>query len=122
MGNIVQQVKEEIFNVIEDLYSHYNLPPINISDEEWNNFLYIIESHFMANGIMDDYFSAINIVLRRALSNAKVNYDKEVTIENLKEALTDLIAFKINSKQIKTIQDEIDEFVKTKEEKHNYTK
>ena len=57
MKNNIKAIKQELLETINDLYIEYKLPPMNISDEEWDLYLHVVESHFMAHNNMDDFIS-----------------------------------------------------------------
>ena len=60
---------------------------------------------------MEDYIHALNIMIRRGLYFAQINKDPEFTINNLIHALSDLIAFKIYSDEIKSMKEEVIEIL-----------
>ena len=109
MENNEGNVKEALFNTISELYKEYHLPEQSISDKEWQALLYVLESHFLAHNMINDYQHALNIIVRRGLYYAQVNGNKEFNITHLKRALTDLSAFNIPSDEIKAIEEELDE-------------
>ncbi len=121
MENSLKIIKEKIFKTIDELYNTYDLPPQNITDKEWNAFFYVVESHFLANNIINELEHAINIVVRHALYYTQTTNAKEFTIEHLKMALSDLSVFHIYSNQIKVMQDEINTMANN-DEKDYFTK
>lgn len=112
MKNNYNEIHDEIFKVIDELYSKYNLPINVVTDNEWAAFFYVIESHFLANGIIKDYNHALNIIIRRALYYVQVNNAKEFNVEYLKKALIDLIAFNISANEIEIMKNELDGTIK----------
>lgn len=117
MKKNIKAIKQELLETINDLYIEYKLPPMNISDKEWDLYLHVVESHFMAHNNMDDFIHALNILIRRGLYFAQMNKDEEFTIHNLVKALPDLIAFKMYSDETKTMKEEVTEKVKKYGEK-----
>ncbi len=109
MENNKELIRLEIKKLIDKFYREYPLPPENISDEEWYSVLDVLEAHFLANNIMNEYIHALNIIVRRALYFAQISNADEFTINHVKRALIDLAPFKIGADEIKAIQEEIDE-------------
>lgn len=118
MENNVTEINESIVKLVFDYLEKTNFN-INLSEKEWYAFFYVIESHFLANDIMSDYEHALNIIVRRAVYYARL--EKELNIEALVKSLSDLLAFNIETKEIKAMQEEIRTF-STKEKKLNYVK
>ena len=107
MKNTVDIGKEEMFKAIRKLYNEYNLPRLNISQNEWLAFFNLTSKIFDDKELCDDYPVALNIVIRRALNMALIDNAKEVTINYLIDALCDLSVFHIYSNEISNLQDEI---------------
>ena len=107
-----EKIRTEIFKIINRFYLEYKLPPMNITDSEWDTFLDVIESHFLAHNNIDEYEYAINILIRRALNFASINSEKEFTINHLLKALQDLSVFYISEDEIIAMKEEIYEKVK----------
>ena len=102
-------IKAKLINTINGFYNDYQLPPMNISDSEWNKLLDVVEAHFLVHQIMNEYEIALNIIIRRALYFAQRTGDEEFSIEHLKRALQDLVAFHIYSDEIKAMQEEMND-------------
>ena len=105
-------IKAELLNTINDFYTNYNLPPMKISDNEWQSFLDVIEAHFLVRNKMDEYEHALNIIIRRALYFAKSFNAKEFNIDFIKKAFFDLVAFNIYKDKVNAMQEEVDEKAK----------
>lgn len=109
--------KEEIKGVIEEYYRKYKLPRENISNEEWNVLYNVLEQHFIKKDIMNDYNSALNIVVRKALYYASFINESEFSMKHILRALEDLVAFKIYETEINEIRKEIKNSLISKEDK-----
>ena len=107
MKTTIEIGKEAMFKAIRELYNDYRLPKLNISQNEWNAFFNVTGEDFDSRGISDDYTTALNIVIRRALNMALINNAKEVAIDYLINALCDLHVFHIKTSEIEKIQKEI---------------
>ncbi len=113
----INEIKEDIFKTIDGFYKEYKLPPMAVTDEEWDKYFHVIESHFIAHDIMDDYIHALNILIRRAFYFSQMDKAEEFTLDYLKKALSDLIAFKIYSNEIEIMKEELNAKVKKYGEK-----
>ena len=107
MKTTIEIGKEAMFRAIRELYNNYRLPKLNISQNEWNAFFNVTGEAFDSRGISDDYTTALNIVIRRALNMALIDNAKEVVIDYLINALCDLIVFHIQSNEIEKIKKDI---------------
>ena len=38
-----EEIKNELIETINGFYKEYKIPPMNITNEEWNTFLYVVE-------------------------------------------------------------------------------
>lgn len=114
MNNNIEEIKEELLNTINGFYEIYTIPPMIISDKEWDTFLYVVESHFMAHNIINDYVHALNIMVRHALYFAQMENAPNFTIKHLIKSLNDLVAFKIYSDEISSMKEEVLELGKKK--------
>jgi hypothetical protein len=115
--NNTNEIIKDIFKTIDDFYKEYKLPPMAVTEEEWNNYFDVIKTHFIDHGIMDQYEYALNILIRRAFYFSQMDIAEEFTMDYLKKALSDLIVYKIYSKEIEEMQEELNEKVKKYGEK-----
>ena len=95
MKDTLQIGKEEMFKAIRELYNEYQLPRLNIEQNEWNAFFNTTCKYFDVPELLDDYPIALNIIIRRALNLALIDGAKEVRINYLINALCDLTVFHI---------------------------
>ena len=101
-----KSLKKEIRNYIDKCYQEHNLPKETISEDNWNIFYDVIEIHFKEHHIEDQYETAINYLVRRALYFAAL--DKTTfSVEHLIKVLKDLIAYNIYSDEIEEMKYEI---------------
>lgn len=107
MKTTIEIGKEAMFRAIRELYNNYRLPKLNITQNEWNAFFSVTGEAFDSREISDDYTTALNIVIRRALNMALIDNAKEVVIDYLINALCDLIVFHIQSNEIEKIKKDI---------------
>ena len=105
-------IKDEIRATINTYYELYKLPPEMIADYEWDAFYDVIEKHFKAHNIMDEYVNALNILLVRALNYSLLNNNLEFNIDHLIRSVDDLFAFKIYSEEREEIKKEITNKIK----------
>ena len=110
--------RKEIEGVIEGYYKDPNiwLPPMNITEEEWDAFYSVIEKHFNRKGIPDQYIHALHVVIQMALFYARPRSTKYFTIEHLFKGIKGLEAFKIYSAEREEIIEEIKDSIYVKKE------
>ena len=107
MENNKESIKEELLGVIDRLYKEYKIPPMLVSNEELDDLLYVVETHFLVHDKMKEYRHAMNIIIRRALYYASVENRDGFIVNHLAMALNDLSAFNIPSDEIKAMQEEL---------------
>lgn len=100
-------IKTRLLNTIDNFYKTCKLPPMDVSEKEWNNYLNIIEAHFLNHNKMDEFEHALNILIRRGLYFAKMRGDESFNINHLIKAVDDLCAFNIYSEEREKIKEEI---------------
>ena len=100
-----EEIKNEIYNLFNRLCKEYNIGYINISDDELNKFLDVMQKHFYNYGDMKEYIYAINVVVRRAPCFA-IGCE-ELNIEHIKRALNDLHAYSIPVAEIEEMCNEL---------------
>ena len=100
-------IKWELLETINGFYKEYPLPPMNISDSEWDKLFDIVEAHLLVHRKLKDFEYAINMIARRALYFAQRCGDEEFNITHLSRALQDLSAYYIPSDEIKAMQEEL---------------
>lgn len=110
--------RKEIEGVIEGYYKDPNiwLPPMNITEEEWDAFYTIIEKHFKRKGIQDQYIHALHVVIQMALFYARPRTTKYFTLEHLFKGIKGLEAFKIYSAEREEIIEEIKDSIYVRKE------
>ena len=102
-----EEIKSEIIEVLNRFCTDYNIPSVNISDDELNKFLKVMKKHFLDHGNMKEYIYAINVVIRRAPSFAIGQ--EEINIGHIKRALNDLHAYSIPVAEIEEMRCELSE-------------
>lgn len=110
--------RKEIEGVIEEYYKDPNiwLPPMNITEKEWDAFYSVIEKHFNRKGIPDQYIHALRVIIQMALFYARPRSTEYFTIEHLFKGIKGLEAFKIYSAEQEEIIEEIKDSIYVKKE------
>ncbi len=104
-----KSIKEEIFEVIDRYYKERKLPPMLISDKEWDSFFEVVYSHFKRNRLSDnDYRCAMNILVRKAMYLAEIYNEGSFNAYHLRASLADLTAYNMNAYQIHSIRTDLD--------------
>lgn len=88
----------------------YNLPPINISDKEWDAFLNTVYEEFKRNNLTEKFQEYILHVFRITCAKAIVHGDNSITIHDLIDNLSFLQSYKeyLNEeKRVNSIKDNI---------------
>ena len=59
-----------------------NLPPMEISNNEWQIYFDTLYDAFSQNGAADDYYNAVSRLCRITLSNSLVNKSEYISIKD----------------------------------------
>lgn len=117
MKDTLQIGKEEMFKAIRELYNEYQLPRLNIEQNEWQAFFKVTAEYFDVPELFEDYPIALNIVIRRAINLALIDGAKEIKINYLIDALQDLTAFHVYQNEVEKMQDNIKKNIEEQKEK-----
>ena len=85
--------KEQVFNSKDDVINKImyeldayclglNLPPMEISNNEWQIYFDRLYDAFSQNGATDDYYNAVSRLCRITLSNSLVNKSEYISIKD----------------------------------------
>lgn len=85
--------KEQVFNSKDDVINKImyeldayclglNLPPMEISNNEWQIYFDTLYDAFSQNGAIDDYYNAVSRLCRITLSNSLVNKSEYISIKD----------------------------------------
>ena len=108
MENSKKLIKEELLNTINEFYEKYPyLPPMYLTDKDFDILLDVVEAYFLVHNIMDQYNHALNIIIRRAVYLAATNDKDGFIINHLSMALNDLSIFNLSIEEIKAMQSEL---------------
>lgn len=90
---------EDVYKIIDKLYSEYKIPEMAITSGEWQAFLDNLNECLTKNK-SDELEVAVNILIRRALYYATFDNSDRVTLYHLVKSLSDLVVFNIQQKDI----------------------
>ncbi len=109
-----KSVKEEILEVVDRYYQERNMPPMVITDKEWDIFLNVVYSYFKKVGLSEnDYRHAMNVLVRKALYLAEIYNEGSFNAFHLRASLADLTAYDMNAYQIHSIRLDLDGKIKS---------
>ena len=63
MVNNKEMIKEDLKMTIDRFYKEHKLPTMNISDNDWNSLLDVVEAHYLAHNCMKEYNHSLNIII-----------------------------------------------------------
>ena len=82
----VSNSKDDVINKIMYELDAYclglNLPPMEISNNEWQIYFDTLYDAFSQNGVTDDYYNAVSRLCRITLSNSLVNKSEYISIKD----------------------------------------
>lgn len=91
-----------------DVYSFaYKIPPITISNKEWELLFDEIYLTFQNKDILDHYFDAMIAILRRTLARGLVRKSSEINIESFFNELNLLKSYGLSDREILNINKNI---------------
>lgn len=98
---------EEIARVIKILYSAYKIPPLKITDLEWDIFFDTTYYYFFEKGMEEKYYDLINLVVKMTLATALINNRKKIDIRDFIENLIYLENDRFRKNDIANLQNNI---------------
>ena len=105
--------EETMAQLVSDIYNTYcviyNIPPLEISNQQWDTYFDILYDYFTQKGIENQFYETMSSVLSFILSSSLVHHDREITIQTFIDGLENLIYSKIDKNDILMLQNKIRE-------------
>lgn len=82
-----EETIEQVIREIDFYCKAYNIPELNISNDEWDKFFDVLYKKFVSKDIEYRFYDYMSDICRYAISKALVNNSKQITIKDLTENL-----------------------------------
>lgn len=105
---------DDINEMVGSYYKGVKMPPMNMTIDEWNKLLHVIESHLLAHNLMDKYEVAVKNVVNDALIRAQNPTVEEFNMDHVKRSLYILRQYQIFVDEVYAMVEELTENTKKK--------
>ena len=123
MSNIVEDedkydidlTRKETLEIINQSYEKNSnvLPPMNISDNEWNSFYHVMESHLLAHHLQGKFDIIVKTAIVYAINLSQKPGVEELNMFLIKKSLCNILFnYGILSDEVKAMCEEIDDYSK----------
>lgn len=93
MNILREEINDEIANEIDLFCKLYTVPPINVSNKDWDMFLDCIYEYLLSLKLEDRYYNVLSSIVRTTLSESIVFKPDEIIIDDFINNLSEVCKY-----------------------------
>lgn len=110
IDNSYLEKEAAIYQVVREIEAYtlaYQLPPLKLSDANWDKLFDILYGIYAAKGMESQYYDCLSFLIRYVFSKVLLDGEKIITIDTFIENI-DILNQRLTEDEIKYIQEEFD--------------